>query len=76
MTDLVKVVYDHNLKEGEYAAWSLEGPSSEEHITDPSNLGKTVIGLKEIDLVNDINFWTPRWLKNRAKEILEETDKN
>ena len=70
MTDLVKGIYDHNLKQGEYAAWSLDGPTSKEYITDPSNLGKTVVGVKKIDLVNDITFWSPRWLKNRAKELL------
>ena len=75
MTDLVMVTYNHNLKAGEYASWYLEGPNSKEFITDPANLGKTVVGLEEIDLVKDINFWTPRWLKNRAKELLEHNQK-
>ena len=64
------VTYNHNLKPGEYASWYLEGPNSKEFITDSANLGKTVVGLEEIDLVK-INFWTPRWLKSRAKELLE-----
>lgn len=76
MTDLIMLKYEDNMiKEGEYIAWTLEGPSSEEYVLDPSNFGKTIVGFKEIDLVNDVTFWSPRWLKNKAKEILEQTEK-
>ena len=74
MTDLIMLIIEENLKDGEYVAWSLEGPSSKEHLSDPSNYGKTVVGFKKIDLINDITYWSPQWLKNKAKEILEECD--
>ena len=74
MRDLVMFKHEENLKEGEYTAWILEGPSSEEHISDPSNLGKTLFALKKIDLLNDVTYWSPGWLKNRAKELLQQND--
>jgi len=79
MTDLVMVTFakDEELKEGEYAGWYLEGPSSEEYIGKWANIGKTFVSLKKIDLEEAAHggCCTPAWLKKRAQELLGEEDK-
>eukprot|EP00111_Clytia_hemisphaerica_P003556 TCONS_00010168-protein len=70
VTDLaLSTLCDDKLNEDEVVAWYLEGPTSEEYISHKDNLGKFLATFKSIDMKNDIRFWTPRWLKNRAKEV-------
>ena len=70
MTDLtISTFTEEQLnKTGNYA-WYLEGPNSEEFLSDKDNFGKILVEFKPVDLENDVWILSPRWLKNKANEL-------